>query len=314
MNNRAGEMEAFVQVADFGGFSAAGRRLGLSPSAVSKLISRMEERLGTRLLLRSTRRLSLTPEGESYLARARGILAEIDETEREVAHGAVAAPRGRLRVNASVPVGMRCIAPLMPEFLRRYPEVEVDLSLSDETIDLIGERADVAIRVGPLRDSALTARRLAESPYDVVASPDYLARLGTPRQPSDLAGHNCLGFTFRRTFSDWPFRVVNENGAPGEQIERRAIAGNFQANNGETVRQMALAGLGIARLASFHVVEDIAAGRLVRLLAEFNPGDIEPVHAVFVGHAQLAARVRAFVDFLALALPQSFTITGQAGR
>jgi DNA-binding transcriptional LysR family regulator len=308
MNNRAGEMEAFVQVADLGGFSAAGRRLGLSPSAVSKLVSRMEERLGTRLLVRSTRRLSLTLEGESYLARARIILAQIEETEREVAQGANAAPRGRLRVSASVPFGMHCITPLIPEFLQRYPGVQVDLSLSDEVIDLIGERADVAIRVGPLRDSTLMARRLAESRYEVVASPDYLVRSGAPQLPADLVRHNCLGFTFRRIIADWPFRIVNENG--GDWIERHAVSGNFNANNGETARQMAVAGLGIARLASFHVAADIAAGRLVRVLPSFNPGDIEAVHAVFVGHAQLAARLRAFVDFLAEALPRSFSAPG----
>src|SRR6185369_14343083 len=171
MDNRAGEMEVFVAALDLGNFSAAGRRLGLSPSAVSKLITRLEERLGTRLLVRSTRALQLTPEGDAYLARARSILSQIEETERVVAGGAAAVPRGLLRLNVSVGFGVRCVVPLVPDFLARYPEVQLDLSLSDSIIDLIEERADIAIRTGPLRDSSLTARKIMESPRIIVASP-----------------------------------------------------------------------------------------------------------------------------------------------
>jgi DNA-binding transcriptional LysR family regulator len=294
MDNRAGEMEVFVQAVVLNSFSAAGRRLGLTPSAVSKIISRIEERLGTRLLVRSTRTLRLTPEGEIYHQRALRIVAEIDEAERAVASGASAAPRGLLRVNSSVPVGMMCILPLVPKFLQRYPEVELDVSLSDGVVDLIEERADVAIRVGPMRSSSLKARKLFESRVIVIASPAYLAEHGTPMHPRDLERHNCLNFNFRRILNEWPFRDPKTG-----EIDTIAVAGNFLSNNGSTAQQMCVAGLGIARLGLFHVRADMEAGRLVALLEDYNPGDIELIHAVFVGHEYLAARVRSFVDFLA---------------
>ena len=294
MNNRAGEMEVFVQVAEQGSFASASRRLGLSPSAVSKVISRIEERLGTSLLVRSTRSLHLTQEGELYLHRARAILMEIEDTERVIASGACTTPRGRLRVSASVPIANCCVTPILPEFLARYPGMELDLSLSDGMVDLIEDGTDVAIRAGPLRDSSLKARKLRESRHVIVAAPSYLHRMGVPEQPSDLPDHNCLAFNFRRSTGEWAFRK-----APHEPIRYLPVRGNLQVNNGETVRQLAVAGLGLARLARFHVQDDIDAGRLVPVLEDFNPGDLELIHAVFVGHEQLAARIRVFVDFLA---------------
>ncbi|ATU93004.1 LysR family transcriptional regulator [Phyllobacterium zundukense] len=293
MDNRAGEMDVFVQAVELNSFSAAGRRLGLSPSAVSKMISRIEERLGTRLLVRSTRTLQLTPEGEIYHQRALRIVAEIEEAERAVAFGASAAPRGLLRVNSSVPVGVTCILPLVPKFLEKYPDVVLDVSLNDGVVDLIEERADIAIRVGPMRDSTLKARKLFESRLVVIASPAYLAEHGEPLHPRDLPLHNCLNFNFRRVLNEWPFR----NPETGE-TDTLAVSGNFLANNGATARDMCVAGLGIARLGLFHVREDIQEGRLVVLLEEYNPGDLELTHAVFVGHEYLATRVRSFVDFL----------------
>ncbi|GGB12270.1 LysR family transcriptional regulator [Brucella endophytica] len=294
MNNRAGEMEVFVEVAEQASFAAAARRLHLSPSAVSKVISRIEERLGTGLLVRSTRSLRLTQEGEVYLKHARDILTQIDEAERTITSGACATPRGRLRVNASVPIANCWVTPFLPEFLEKYPEIELDFSLTDALIDLIEDRTDVAIRVGPLRDSSLKARKLRESRYVVVAAPQYLARRGIPQRPTDLTNHNCLAFNFRRSMDEWPFQ--DHSATPIRSIP---IRGNIQVNNGETARQLTVAGLGIARLARFHVQSDIDAGRLVPILEEFNPGDTELIHAVFVGHEQLVARVRAFVDFLA---------------
>jgi len=294
MNNRAGEMEVFVQAVRSGNFSAAGRRLGLSPSAVSKVITRIEDRLATRLLVRSTRSLKLTAEGEAYQARALRILADIEETERLVAHGADAAPRGRLRVSASIPFAVHHVLPRLPDFLARHPGVELDLSLSDDVVDLIEERTDVAVRAGPLRDSALKARKLCETRHVVVASPGWIDRHGLPARPEDLDRRNCLGFNFRRSLNEWPFREPG-----GGAIRSLGITGNFTTNNGETVRGMALGGLGVARLARYHVDGDIGAGRLVPLLEDWNPGDLSQVHAVFVGHAHLAARIRAFVDFLA---------------
>jgi len=294
MDNRAGEMEVFVQAAQLGSFSAAGRKLGLSPSAVSKIVTRIETRLGTRLIVRSTRALQLTPEGDIYLQRAQRILGEIEETERVIAGGATAVPRGKLRVSASVGFGVRYVVPLVPEFLNRFPHVELDLSLTDGVIDLLEERADIAIRSGLLRDSALKARKILESRRVIVAAPDYLERYGLPGTPDDLDRHNCLLFNFRRGVDEWPFRD------PGsETAYTKEVFGNFRANNGPTVRRLCLEGLGLARVGQFHVQPDIDAGRLVPVLEPFNLEDIELIHAVFVGHEHLAARIRAFIDFLA---------------
>ena len=292
MDNRAGEMQVLVEAVDRGSFSAAGRRLGLSPSAVSKLIARLEERLGARLLVRSTRLLVPTAEGEAYVARARRILGEIDEAERLITAGAAAKPRGKLRVSATVGFGERCLVPLVPEFLGRYPEVELDLSLTDEVIDLVAERADIALRAGPMRDSSLKARKILESRRVIVASPAYLARHGTPRTPQDLSRHNCLRFNFRRSMDDWPF--VDPASGEGYAL---SVSGNLEGNSGSMVRRLALDGLGLARMARYVAEEDIAAGALVPVLEEYNGRDIELLHAVFVGHDYLAARIRAFVDF-----------------
>lgn len=294
MDNRAGEMDVFVLAAELKSFSATGRKLGLSPSAVSKLVTRIEDRLGARLLVRTTRRLELTPEGEVYLGRARRILAEIAETERIVAAGARVVPRGPLRVNASVGFGERYILPLAPAFLSLYPEIELDLTLTDGVIDVIGERADVAIRSGPLRDSSLKARKLLESRKVVVAAPAYLDRAGTPRHPDELVAHNCLRFNFRRSMEGWPFLSGD-----GKAVEVREVSGNMLVSSGAILRQLCLDGLGIGRIGRFHVEEDIAAGTLVPLLEDYNPGEVEVVHAVFAGHEHLAARIRAFIDFLA---------------
>ncbi|QFR33399.1 LysR family transcriptional regulator [Ancylobacter sp. TS-1] len=293
MDNRAGEMQVLVEAVDRGSFSAAGRRLGLSPSAVSKLVTRLEERLGARLLVRSTRAIVLTPEGEAYVARARRILAEIDEAERQIAAGAAAVPRGKLRVSATVGFGELCLVPLVPEFLALYPEVQLDLSLTDEVIDLVAERADIALRAGPLRDSALKARKVLESRRVVVASPAYLARHGTPRTPQELAGHNCLRFNFRRSMDDWPF--VDPVSGEGYTV---AVSGNLEGNSGSMVRRLALDGLGLARMARYVAEPEIRAGRLVPVLEAYNGRDVEMLHAVFLGHDYLVARIRAFVDFL----------------
>jgi DNA-binding transcriptional LysR family regulator len=293
MDNRIGEMDVFVQVAELQSFSAAGRKLRLSPSAVSKLVTRLEERLATRLLVRTTRALQLTPEGEIYLERSRRILSDIEETERAVAAGGAAVPRGRLRVSTSVAFGVRYIVPLVPDFLNLYPEVDLDLALNDGIIDIVGERADIAIRSGALRDSSLKARKLLESRRIIVASPDYLKREGIPETPDDLERHNCLTFSFRAAAAGWPFRDPQSS-------DRfvRPIFGNFETNNGPTARTLCLAGLGLARVGQFHVQPDIDAGTLLPVLEAYNPEDIELIHAVYPGHEHLAARIRAFIDFL----------------
>jgi DNA-binding transcriptional LysR family regulator len=293
MDNTAGEMEVFVHAARLQSFSAAGRVLRMSPSAVSKLVTRLEERLKTRLVVRTTRSLQLTPEGEIYLERAQRILEDIREAEQVVSTGGEATPRGRLRVSVSVAFGVRYIVPLVPEFLARYPDVTLDLSLTDGIIDIVEERADVAIRSGDLRDTALKARRLMDSRRIIVASPSYLARMGTPRNPADLDRQNCMTFNFRRTWEEWPFR----DPATGQTFSK-VVNGNVEANNGPTVRNLCMAGVGLARIGVFHVQPDIDAGLLVPVLEPFNAGDIEQIHAVYPGHPHLASRIRALIDFL----------------
>lgn len=285
---RSGEMEVFVRVVAAGGFSAAARTLDLTPSAVSKLIARLEERLGARLLVRTTRRLSLTDEGEAYHRAAIRILQELNDADQEASGGAV---RGRLRVSASLPFGTMVVAPAVATFLARHPQIVVDLNLTDDVVDLLAERTDVAIRMGTLPDSSLIARRLGQTRRIICAAPDYLARHGVPERPQDLARHDCLTFNFRHPRTTWPFRCG------GDMIEQ-PVTGSLQLNNGETMRQMALAGVGIARIGQFHVAEAIAAGRLVALLEDCNPGDMEYVSAVYVGGGLLPHRVRVFIDHL----------------
>jgi DNA-binding transcriptional LysR family regulator len=291
--DRARTLEIFAAVAASGSFSAAGRALGLTPSAVSRAVDRIEARLGVRLLLRTTRALTLTAEGQSYLGAARRILADLDDAEQSIADQG--APRGRLRVSAALSHGRLCVVPLLGEFMRLYPHIVLDISLTDALVDVAAGQADVAIRFGPLADNRLTARKLGETRRIIVASPAYLARRGTPLVPEDLHDHDCLNFNFRRAEPVWPFRRDGRDYALG-------IRAGIEANNGETLGQLAVDGAGITRVGSFSVVGDIVAGRLVPLLEEFNPGDVETIHAVFAGGANMPARVRVFVDFLATRL------------
>lgn len=290
MDNRIGEMQVFCRVAEAGGFSQAARALGMTPSTVSKLVARIETRLGVRLVERSTRRLALTAEGALYHERALALLGELDGMERELAQGAAAAG-GRVRVDASVAFGALGLEPLLPEFWRAWPNIVVDLSLSDGIVDLFLDRTDVAFRVGPLPDSGMTARRIGVARRKIVAAPAYVARRGAPTRAEDLAAHDCLGFNFRRAAPVWPLRE-------GGRLIERAAPGPLLADNGETVRRMALAGAGIARLGDYHVRADLAAGRLVELLADVVEPDEEPIHAVYLGGPRQPQRIRAFLDFV----------------
>lgn len=288
--NRAGELDVFVRVIELGGFSAAARAFRMTPSAVSKLVARLEQRLGTRLLNRSTRQLQLTPEGCVFYERGVRVLADLEEAER--CASANAAPRGRLRVNANVPFGHHFLLPLVPRFLEAHPEVTLDIVLTDEVVDILEQRTDVAIRAGALKSSNLVARRLGTTRMVIVGAPDYLARHGMPATADALREHNLIGLNYARAASGWPLRCDGE-----DQIV--VPAGNAQASDGEGVRRLALAGLGLARLAAFQAREDIAAGRLLPVLEACNPGDTEEVHAVFTGQGgYLPLRVRAFLDFL----------------
>lgn len=289
-SDRARALALFAAVVEQGSFSAAGRLLEMSPSAVARAVDRIEARLGVRLLLRSTRMLSLTAEGQAYLQAARRILADLDDAEQQIADQG--SPRGRLRVSAALSHGRLCVVPLLGRFASLYPDILVDIALTDTLVDIAAGQADVAVRFGPLPDSALTARKLGETGRVIVASPDYLARFGTPAVPEELHHHNCLNFNFRRAEPVWPFR------RDGRDFSL-SVRGGIEANNGETLGQLAAIGVGIARVGAFSVAEELASGRLVALLEAYNPGDVEQIHAVFVGGASTPARVRVFVDFLA---------------
>jgi len=284
-------MAVFVRVVQDRSFSAAAKTLDMSPSAVSKLITRLEERLGVVLFLRSTRELALTAEGEEFFEASQRVLEDLEEAEQSIGAGAVE-PRGVLRVNTSIPFGTHHLLPLVSQFCERYPKVSLDLTLTDQVVDLARERVDVAVRTGRLADGTFRARLLGASRYAVVASPEYIRRHGMPMHPDDLAKHACLGFNFRRSVSQWPFEVDGER-------RDLSVQGRVLTSNGEAMRGLALHGVGIGRLGRFHVDRDIQEGRLVELLEEFNPGETEELHAVFPATRHMSRRTRVFIDFLA---------------
>ena len=289
--NRSGEMDVFVRVVELGGFSPAARAANLTPSAVSKLITRLEARLGVRLLNRSTRQLQLTPEGSVFYERAARILADIEDAERTAGGGEQAV--GRLRLSTSASYFNHILAPILPKFLALYPLVTLDIVRTDAVVDLLAERTDVAVRAGPLKTSSLVARKLGVTPLSIVAAPAYLERFGTPRTISDLREHNRLGFGYARAIDGWTLRDKCETTLV-------PVTGRIQVSDGEGLRQLALAGAGIARLSAFTVREDLAARRLVPLLQELDTGETEAFHAVYVGQGgPLSSRVRALLDFLA---------------
>jgi DNA-binding transcriptional LysR family regulator len=288
--NRSGDMEAFVQVVDRNGFSAAAATLCMTPSAVSKLVTRLESRLGTRLLNRSTRKLQVTPEGMTFYEHSVRVLADLDEAEQSTAASAV--PRGRVNVNSSMATAHSLLLPLVPLFHQTCPDILLDITLTDRVVDLLDERADVAIRWGALAPSQLVARRLGDTALTIVGSPGYLARHGTPQTFDELATHQRLGHNFRRSTPHWPLRIDG-------QLRQLPIAGCARVSDGEALRHLVLAGAGLGRLSNFHIQRDLAAGRLVPVLQAFNPGEREPIHAVFLGRTgHLPARVRVFLDFL----------------
>jgi DNA-binding transcriptional LysR family regulator len=289
--NRSGEMEVFVCVVEQGGFSAAARVRRMTPSAVSKLVTRLEARLGVRLVNRSTRAFQLTPEGCVFYERAMGILADIADAERNA--GAGEQPVGRIRLNTSASYAGHILAPVLTEFLDRYPGVTLDLVQTDAVVDLLAERTDVAVRAGPLKSSSLVARKLGDTAMVVVGSPAYLARCGRPETIEDLERHNRIGFGYVRAVDGWPLKQ-------GTETVVIPAVGPVQASDGEGLRRLALGGVGLARLAGFTVRDDIASGRLVPVLEHLNPGDREAFYAIHIGQGgPLPLRVRVLLDFLA---------------
>jgi DNA-binding transcriptional LysR family regulator len=282
------DMRAFVRVVEHQSFSAAAVVLGLTPSAVSKHVSRLEDRLGVRLLHRTTRRLALTSEGEVYFTRARQILADIEEVEAEVTRSR-GSPRGRLHVHTSNAFGVHQLAPALPEFLMRYPDIEVELSITDRIVDLVGERADVAIRGGPIADTSLSARKIGEFERTICAAPSYLARRGVPRTPAELASHVCV--VAAPMSSRWPFRTRTG-------LDLVEIMPRVTTDNGEAALRLALGGAGIARLADVIIGEPIRSGLLVPLLTDVHHTELLPLSAIYLAGRHRLPKVRVFLDFL----------------
>jgi DNA-binding transcriptional LysR family regulator len=289
--DKPGEMRAFVRAVELGGFSAAARELSLTPSALSKLATRLEDRLGVRLMNRTTRKLALTAEGEAYYASAKRILTEIEEAEAEVTRFS-AQPKGLLRVNVGVAFGLHQLAPAVPRFLARYPDIELDITVTDRVIDLVDEGADIAIRNGVLRDSSLIARKICDLHRTICASPVYLKKHGTPRKPEDLLHHNCMVISGVPQLRRWPF--ANANG----EVTHIEVKGNTTANNAETLLQLAANGMGIIRLTDVIVGEGIRAGWLTPVLADHHHVEPLPLSAVYPQGKHKSPRVAAFVNFL----------------
>ncbi|MEM7444863.1 MAG: LysR family transcriptional regulator [Pseudomonadota bacterium] len=289
MMQRLAGMDVFVRVVDDGSFSEAARSLGQTPSAISKQISALEDRLSTRLFSRTTRRLMLTEAGRTLLDKARPILEAMNEAEGSVT-ALSDAPRGVLKINIPIAFGEAHIAPILPGFLARYPEIRLLVGQSDRFVDLVEEGIDVAVRVAELKDSSLIARRLAPMRRIVCAAPSYLEKHGRPTKPEELSNHNCLSFIEKTHQMDWRF------GSAATQ-QSVAVSGSLSANATETLRHAALAGVGIVRLSNYVVMRDLRAGDLVRLLVDYEVQE-SSVYAVFPASRHLSPKTRAFVDYL----------------
>lgn len=288
--NRVGELEVLVLVAERGSLSAAARQLGVSPSAVSKTMSRLEARLGVQLLQRSTRHVQLTEEGAQLVQRGRCVLADLDELEAMVA--ARSAPQGVVRINASSATGQRLLAPLVPALMEAHPGIQLELYFTDHVVDLVEEGVDIAIRWGQLPPSDIVARRLGCTRQVIVGASDYLQRHGVPADLQALLAHRRLGWTYQRATPFWPFQQA------GQHVEV-GMGEVLRVNDGDAMRGLALQGAGLARLSLFHAWDDLQAGRLQAVLEDFNTGALEPIHAVYVGKPdRLPPRTRAVLDFV----------------
>jgi len=292
------DLAVFVRVVDTRGFSAAARAMGLTKSAVSKRINRLELQLGLRLLQRTTRAMSLTEAGRVLYERAAQGVALLDESAR-LAAGLVDAPRGTLRVTASVTFGKRCLAPLIPEFLARYPEIELQLTLLDRFVDLVEEGYDVALRLTRTPPEQVVAKALMPVRYRLCAAVDYLKGQEI-KTPADLAGYNCLHYGLREFGNEWRFER-------GEEAARVRVTSNVVVNNSEVVRDLLLAGMGIGLVWNYAVDREIAEGRLVPLLPDWTPvGPFgQTAYALWLPQSHLPPKIRVFVDFLAARLQET---------
>jgi DNA-binding transcriptional LysR family regulator len=288
--DRFSAIRVFSKIVETGSFARGAEQLGLSTTAVSRQVAELEAHLQTRLLHRTTRRISLTESGRAFYERAVQLLADLEEAEQEAAKAAVE-PRGTIRLTASVAFGVRHVTPAIAAFLARHREVGFDVSLSDRTVDLVEEGFDLAIRIGALGSDNLVARKLGETRLVPCASPSYLAARAAPLAPEDLEKHNCLTYEYDAT-RQWRFR----DGAGRARTAR--ISGTLHANNGELLAEAAAQGVGIVFEPSFIVGPDVRAGRLVALLQDYETPRL-PIYAVYPSRKHLSAKVRVFVDFLA---------------
>ena len=287
--DRIDAMQAFVAVADLQGFAPAARKLGLSPSGVTRLIAALEERLGARLLQRTTRSVTLTDIGTRYLERARRILADVEEAESS-AEGERTRPSGRLVVSAPVGFGRLHVSPVMSAYLKRYPEVSGELRLADRIVNLVEDGVDLAIRIGHLPDSSLVARHVGEMRRIVVASSDYLRQRGEPNTPEAVASHETIQFGAVTASPDW--RFVKD----GREI-RVACTPRFTTNSADAAIQYAEQGGGLTRVLAYQAAEAIKAGRLKIVLAKFEQPPL-PIHIVYPTSRLLSAKVRTFIDLV----------------
>jgi DNA-binding transcriptional LysR family regulator len=288
--DRLTSLTAFVRVVDSGGFSAAGRRLNMSTTMVSNHVQALEERLGARLLHRTTRKVSLTEVGRAYYDRCTQILADIEQAD-DIAGALQSTPRGTLRIYTATHI-VPFVAPVVTEFLKSYPDVKVDLSMGERAIDIIDEGFDVAIRLTPPPDSSLIVRSLATWRHVLCASPFYLEQHGRLQQLSELSEHNCVRHALYPFGDDWHF--VDRKGMPATV----RVSGNLITNSGETLRTAAVDGIGVSLAAGFLIHDDLEAGRLVRLLPEYRPVELS-MNAVYPHRHHLSAKVRTFIDMLA---------------
>jgi DNA-binding transcriptional LysR family regulator len=283
------DMRTFVRVVERGSFSAAAEELEITPSAVSKLVTRLEDRLGVRLLHRTTRRLALTPEGETYHLRARDILAAIADAEIEVSRGGD--PQGRLRVNSVIPFALHQIAQALPDFIARYPRIEVEIAATDRVVDLLVENTDVAIRTGPIDDPSLVVRKIAVVERGIFASPTYLARRGTPHSFDELAVHDCIRLSSSLAGRRWLFHDCG-------RVKALEVQSRIVVDNSEAALQLALASAGIIRVCDIVVGNAVRDGRLVELLTDSHVTEPTPLSAAYPLGQHRMPKVRAFIDFL----------------
>jgi DNA-binding transcriptional LysR family regulator len=283
-------MQVFAQVVESGSFSVAAGKLGLSATATSRHVADLETHLHTRLLNRTTRRVSLTESGRAFYERSVQLLADLEEAEQEALRAAVV-PRGTIRLTTSVNFGVRHLAPAIADFLAAHAEVRFDVSLSDRIVDLVEEGFDLAIRIGAPGSQNVVARKLGETRLVPCASPTYLEAHGAPQAPEDLAGHNCFTYEYITPRNLWRFR----DAAGGERLVR--VSGRLHSNNGELLAEAAARGAGIVFEPAFIVGPEVRAGRLVPLLQDFEPPPT-PIYALYPSRKHLSAKVRLFVDFL----------------